>query len=440
VPVILSMTELPTADGLTTLIARRATALKVTRAAVVCFGPSGEVTCEFPAGASARMSLSGPVRVSCVAKLTTATLVLHAVNEGRLRLDDRLGGLLAKSGVEAVPAQLSDIVLYQLLDHSHGLDGADLSGVGADCAGRIDLIDICARLANQEPLHAPGAIYSYGVSGYLLLGALLEHVYDARYYDLLEACILRPIGATESNPPAIRHTICPSTGGALRLSARSAKRLLALYWRQVRQSPADSTGLSIKRLMDEVRPLPGHSSRDTGFTLGWRHQAGGWLNWVGRDASGEVLSLRSNPQTGSGLVVTGSEPRTYLLAEQLHADIWHLHDDRGLFTAAGKCEPIDPSCYLGTFADSKTTLKVEDSCGTMTMTISHRQTGTSRVSPPSRKTLRCIGPHAFLCLPAEAHAFHHQFFQFIGSGTARRFSYLWNGSRVWPRRSQQPAS
>ena len=126
--------------------------------------------------------------------LVTSVLVMQAVAEGRLALDDSLGRHL---DALAALADHPDVTLRRVLAHAGGfpahrkfyddlLDKADPRPVGAQAV---------VSLAAAEPLaYAPGSRSVYSDLGFILLGAVVERVLGGRLDELAERLIFAPLG------------------------------------------------------------------------------------------------------------------------------------------------------------------------------------------------------------------------------------------------------
>jgi CubicO group peptidase (beta-lactamase class C family) len=123
--------------------------------------------------------------------LVTSVLVMRAVSEGRLELDEALGRHLPAL------ADRPELTLRRVLAHAGGLaahrkfydgllDRADPRPVGSQAV---------VRLAAAEPLaYAPGARSLYSDLGFILLGAAVERALGGSLDVLAERLIFRPLG------------------------------------------------------------------------------------------------------------------------------------------------------------------------------------------------------------------------------------------------------
>ena len=99
--------------------------------------------------------------------IATATAVMQLVEEGRLRLDDRVASHWPDFGRHGKDS----ITVRQLLTHVSGLRG-DLD-LDDPWVGRDTALELAAE---EIPLAAPGERFIYSDIGFLVLGALVERI------------------------------------------------------------------------------------------------------------------------------------------------------------------------------------------------------------------------------------------------------------------------
>ncbi|WP_458687856.1 serine hydrolase domain-containing protein [Nocardia tengchongensis] len=131
-------------------------------------------------------------QIGSITKVWTATAVMRLVDQGRLDLDAPLLEVLPTLRL-ADPDATRRITMRHLLTHTSGIDGDTFAdtGRGDDCLERY-----LPGLAELAPIHPLGAIWSYGNTGFILAGRVIEVLtgmtWDAAMADLLFA----PLGSS----------------------------------------------------------------------------------------------------------------------------------------------------------------------------------------------------------------------------------------------------
>jgi len=126
-----------------------------------------------------------PFRIASVTKTFVAAAVLKLVERGDLRLDAPISKYLSPESLAVLRAdgyRPRRITVRQLLTHTAGLfdyattDAYD--AVNVDDPGHRWTADEQLRFATEhgDPLGAPGKVYEYSDTGYVLLGEILGHV------------------------------------------------------------------------------------------------------------------------------------------------------------------------------------------------------------------------------------------------------------------------
>ncbi len=136
-------------------------------------------------------------RVASHSKSFTAAGVLKLREQGRVKLDDRIGSFVGGLHPKVASASLS-----QLLSHGAGLvrDGAD-AGQWADRRPFLDAAGVRADLA-AGPLITPNTRLKYSNHGYGLIGLAVEAITGERYTDWIAREIVAAAGLTETTPDA----------------------------------------------------------------------------------------------------------------------------------------------------------------------------------------------------------------------------------------------
>jgi CubicO group peptidase (beta-lactamase class C family) len=129
-------------------------------------------------------------QIGSVTKVLTAMLVMQLLDDGRLSLDDPVR--LHIPDLELIDeSAAATVTVRQLLTHTSGIEGDHFEdfGRGADAYERL-----VGSLARVGQIHAPGAMYSYCNSGFVLLGHLVEKLRGCSWDDALRHSLARPLG------------------------------------------------------------------------------------------------------------------------------------------------------------------------------------------------------------------------------------------------------
>lgn len=132
---------------------------------------------------SAAKGLAGPTEplqrahllsVGSITKTMTAAVILQMVAEGRLSLDDSLGGFLPQR-----PHVDSAITIRQLLNHTNGLSNYTTSSglsqaIASDPNHRFSADELLSFVG--PPQFAPGSNTAYTNTSFLLLGLVAEQI------------------------------------------------------------------------------------------------------------------------------------------------------------------------------------------------------------------------------------------------------------------------
>jgi CubicO group peptidase (beta-lactamase class C family) len=133
-------------------------------------------------------------QLASISKAFTATALLGLVDEGLLDLDTPVSVYLPDLVLSDSRARQA-ITLRHLLSHTSGLYGdyfADF-GLGDDVLERA-----VASFGTVAQRTAPGALWAYANSGYVLAGALLARVCGTPFEAAMRARLLVPLGLTRA--------------------------------------------------------------------------------------------------------------------------------------------------------------------------------------------------------------------------------------------------
>ncbi len=140
-----------------------------------------------------RMTFDTTLMAYSMTKTITAVAILQLVEQGKLRLDEKI-----EDHLSGTPYQGYSITLRQLLDHTSGIPNpiplrwVHLTEEEADFNEDTALARVLR--ANAKLANKPGRKYAYSNIGYWLLGKIVEQVTGQSYRDYVRANILRRLG------------------------------------------------------------------------------------------------------------------------------------------------------------------------------------------------------------------------------------------------------
>ena len=137
---------------------------------------------------NSKANINTQYRVGSVTKIFTAVLMMKAVEEKKISLDQKLSEFITE-----IPNG-EKITLEQLLQHRSGIhnltDEPEFWQYYTTPKTSIELIGIIKKYKSD---FEPGSKHDYSNSNYILLGIILEKIYKTSYADLLEAKITKPL-------------------------------------------------------------------------------------------------------------------------------------------------------------------------------------------------------------------------------------------------------
>lgn len=128
-------------------------------------------------------------RIGSVTKMFTATMIFQLVEEGKLKLDDKLDKFFPQ-----IP-NADKITILHILAHRSGI--ADL----ADGSGKSNprtQSEILATITKGGSGFEPGTKYAYSNSGFVVLGFIIEKLMGKPYSEVLKQRVTSKIGINDT--------------------------------------------------------------------------------------------------------------------------------------------------------------------------------------------------------------------------------------------------
>jgi len=273
-----------------------------------------------------------PFAIASITKTFTATLVLEAVERGRIGLDDPVSDYLPRL------KKVRGVTVRQLLQHTSGI--ADLlppmrEPMTEDPERTWSGAEVIERLGG--PWWSPGAAYGYSNSNYVVLGMLVERVYGHDFDEVLRRHILRPLDLDETGvllernaPPLMPPSWASAFGTSGNMYASPSDLVewgMALYGGRVLAPETlarmtafnqDDYGLGTEAIHLGSRTGIGHSGLLRGFTSVLVHLPRENITvaligtWQGFDPAGALLHSRNGRPSilNVVLVAAGLPPET----------------------------------------------------------------------------------------------------------------------------------
>jgi CubicO group peptidase (beta-lactamase class C family) len=146
-------------------------------------------------------------RIASLSKPVTSAAVLKLVEDGQLRLDEKVVDILSLGCPEGLSSDpnLKEVTILHLLQHLGGWDRAEafdpmFQGKKISRAlgvpQPISQADIITFMNGQPLQHKPGTKYAYSNYGYCLLGRVIERRTGMAYEDYVKKEVLSPLGIT----------------------------------------------------------------------------------------------------------------------------------------------------------------------------------------------------------------------------------------------------
>jgi CubicO group peptidase (beta-lactamase class C family) len=132
------------------------------------------------------MKVEDVFTLASITKLFTATAIFELVQDGKVRLDDRVSAI-----VPGLPEAWKDITILHCLSHTSGLpdlyEDAPFVPIASDPAEAI------RRLAVKQLAFKPGDKSKYNQTGFLLLRIVIERISGKPFEEFMAERVFRPL-------------------------------------------------------------------------------------------------------------------------------------------------------------------------------------------------------------------------------------------------------
>jgi CubicO group peptidase (beta-lactamase class C family) len=152
-------------------------------------------------------------------KMFTAAAIMQLVQQGKLRLNDKVGDHIPEYPNEAVR---NNITVYQLLTHTAGMGNIFGPRYNRTPVNRFQSVDDYLPLFAEDDLRfAPGSKYEYSNAGYIVLGCLIEKITGRDYFSYVKENVFLPAGMTDTDYYDVQYPIPNLAIGYSRSASRS---------------------------------------------------------------------------------------------------------------------------------------------------------------------------------------------------------------------------
>lgn len=156
-------------------------------------------------GASKPLAPTDKMPAGSVGKTFVAAVTLLLVEEGKLRLDDKLELLLGGEKWFARLPNAKELTLRLLLNHSSGIpnhveDSGFLKALFKNSSRDIRYEELLAYVLDKKPLFAAGKGYNYADTNYIIVGLAVEKATGRTLYEEISERLLKPLKLEQTIP------------------------------------------------------------------------------------------------------------------------------------------------------------------------------------------------------------------------------------------------
>jgi CubicO group peptidase (beta-lactamase class C family) len=324
----------------------------------------------------ARNTATTSYEIASLTKAFTAYAVLLLADDGKLRLDHSITEYLP-----GAPAAWKDVTVDQVIHHTSGIwDYESALDLGSPAftermkqpgTGRSLVED-----AKSKPLDfPPGSKFHYSNTGYLILGAIIEHVSGMSYEAFLRSRVFGPLGLSHTRHIARDKPVAGAAKGYTHSAPLDSSVLgfpLTSHWLQPTpvarlDAPHADGGLRSTvddlfrwtRALDDSGPIPAERrARLAGSEEGYAY---GWIRGTRFDRlrlfhtgvlPGFVSEIDRYPESGTTIIVLSNleRSRTSAIARDLSSIVFELPYDVPRAHRVGRIDSLAAKPFLGKYA------------------------------------------------------------------------------------------
>ncbi|MEA2761116.1 MAG: hypothetical protein QOD47_400 [Gemmatimonadaceae bacterium] len=143
------------------------------------------------------MTVDTRIQIASTTKLFTQIAIRQLEQAGRLALSDTVGKYLSDYPNRTVR---SKVTIEQLLQHRSGVGSFWNARFAATHASVRTIDDYLRLFENDSLLFEPGTNEAYSNGGFVILGAIIEHVSGLSYHEYVKRHIFEPAGMSQTGP------------------------------------------------------------------------------------------------------------------------------------------------------------------------------------------------------------------------------------------------
>ncbi|MFD7896923.1 serine hydrolase domain-containing protein [Streptomyces sp. NPDC059568] len=320
-------------------------------------------------------------QIGSITKLWTSALVMQLVDDGLLDIDKPIKTYLPEFEVGAADAT-NTVTTRQLLSHTAGFEGDIFTDTGR---GDDAVEKYLASIHDIPQLFAPGEVFSYNNTGFVVLGRLVEVLRGQPFDTVLMERLATPLGLTSVSPSPYEAILRRAAVG--HAPDEDGKQVAVATWALTRShapggamlamTPSDLLGFigmhaargvapdgrailtpaTVAAMQEPQVEVPMLALMGGYWGLGWEIEDFDGIRAIGHDGGtiGQIAFCRWIPATGIAvaLFTNGGDAVGLYRAVAGHL----LKELADVLLPGGRVPPaeptrIDPTPYLGHYADT----------------------------------------------------------------------------------------